>query len=196
MLRFHRYTLAEAAEVCGLTETEVEHKAVDLGLYPDRPETGEGKQIRILPYPGGRHPRIGFKEGAINPMRGTKASVFLPWDPTSYVVVDLPEAMFCNLGLLFLAHTDIPTIWDEQNIVLEKLDWERGANGVLSFSRGLPSGMVIGDCITPSEQHVQMELWIRNFGGQALDGFPSQAESAGPGLRAAEGCAENRCSDE
>jgi peptidoglycan/xylan/chitin deacetylase (PgdA/CDA1 family) len=179
MLRFHHYTLAEAAEVCGLTETEVEHKAADLGLYPARPETGEGKQIRILPYPGGRHPRIGFKEGAINPMRGTKASVFLPWDPTSYVVVDLPEAIFCNLGLLFLAHTDIPTIWDEQNIVLENLDWERGANGVLTFSRFLPSGIVFGASIEPSEQYVQMELWIRNFGGQDLTGFQTEPSPRG-----------------
>ena len=38
MLRFHHYTLAEAAQVCGLTEIEVEQKAADLGLYPARPE--------------------------------------------------------------------------------------------------------------------------------------------------------------
>jgi hypothetical protein len=179
MLRFHRYRLAEAAEVCGLTETEVKNKAVSLGLYPASPETAEGKQIRILPYPGGRHPRIGFKEGALNPMRGTKASVFLPWDHSSYVVVDLPEAIFCNLGLLFLAHTDIPTIWDEQNIVLENIDWERGPNGVLSFSRFLPSGIVFGASIAPIEQHVQMELWIRNFGGQDLSGFQTEPSPLG-----------------
>ena len=129
-------------------------------------------------------------------MRGTKASVFLPWDPTSYVVVDLPEAIFCNLGLLFLAHTDIPTIWDEQNIVLENLDWERGANGVLSFSRSLPSGIVFGASIESGEQYVQMELWIRNFGGQDLTWVPNRAESMWPGLRAAEGGTGIQCSDE
>jgi len=179
MLRFHRYTLAEAAEVCGLTETEVKNKAVSLGLYPASPETAEGKQIRILPYPGGRHPRVGFKEGALNPMRGTKASIFLPWDHSSYVVVDLPEAILCNLGLLFLAHTDIPTIWDEQNIVLENIDWERRPNGVLSFSRSLPGGIVFGASIAPVEQHVEMELWIRNFGGQDLSGFQNEPSPLG-----------------
>jgi hypothetical protein len=173
MLRFHRYTLAEAAEVCGLTETDVKTNASDLHLNPPPPVTAEEKQIRILPYPGGRHPRIGFKEGAIAPMRGTKASVFLPWDPASYVVVDLPEAIFCNLGLLFLAHTDVPTIWDDQNIVLENVDWERGPGGGLSFSRFLPSGIVFGASIAAVEQHVEMELWLRNFGGRDLSGFPA-----------------------
>ena len=110
MLCFHRYTVAEAAEVCGMTEDEVKKQATDFGFFAPSPVSPPEKQIRVLPYPGGRSPRIGFQEGEINPMRGTKASVFLPWDPSSYIVVDLPEAIFCNLGLIFLAHTHIPTI--------------------------------------------------------------------------------------
>jgi hypothetical protein len=38
---------------------------------------------RVLPYPGGRHPRVGFLDGAIDPQRGTKASVFAPWGKTA-----------------------------------------------------------------------------------------------------------------
>jgi hypothetical protein len=50
----------------------------------------------VLPYPGGRHPRIGFLDGAVNPQRETKISVSTPWDEQSYVVVDLPEAIWSN----------------------------------------------------------------------------------------------------
>jgi hypothetical protein len=67
-----------------------------------------GRQSRLAPFPGHEHPRIGFLEGAIAPLRGTKAMVFLPWDPDSYVVVDVPEAIFAGKRLLFLAHTHIP----------------------------------------------------------------------------------------
>ena len=50
-------------------------------------------------------PRIGFLEGAIAPLRGTKASVFLPWDPKSYVVVEPTEghdtsASSCRWGIV------------------------------------------------------------------------------------------------
>ncbi len=62
-----------------------------------------GRQARIAPFPGHEHPRIGFREGAIAPLRGTKAMAFLPWDPDSYVVIDLPEAIFSGKRLL-LAH--------------------------------------------------------------------------------------------
>lgn len=173
MLVHHRYTLAEAAEVCGFPADQVQRKAEEFGLYPPPPAPAPGKKIRVLPYPGGRNPRIGFQEGAIDFMRGTKASVFLPWDPASYVVVDLPEAIFCNLGLIWLAHYDIPTIWNDRNIVLENIDWTRSSDG-LSFQRTLPNGIVFGAAIRPAERHVDMELWLRNFCGQELSGFGTQ----------------------
>ena len=64
----------------------------------------------------GRHPRIGFLDGAIRPQRETKISVFTPWDPHSYVVVDVPEAIWSNLGLTYLAHTHIDTVWTKKKI--------------------------------------------------------------------------------
>jgi peptidoglycan/xylan/chitin deacetylase (PgdA/CDA1 family) len=175
MLRYHRFTLAEAAKVCGFTQEQVRAKAEELGLYPLPAVPVQQNKIRVIPYPGGRHPRIGFKEGAIDPMRGTKASVFLPWDPSSYVVIDLPEAIFCNLGLIFLAHYDIPTIWDDQNIVVENIDWTRGPNDSLSYRRKLPNGIEFGASIHPAGVHVEMELWLKNLSGHALSGFKSQA---------------------
>ena len=171
MLRFHRYTLTEAAEVCGLSEAQVKEKAAASGLYPPAPAPPPGENgIRVLPYPGGRSPRIGFKEGQIDPLRGTKVSVFLPWALESYVVIDLPEAVFCDLGLIFLAHTDIPTIWNDRNIVFENIDWTRDGEGGLSHQRTLPDGITIGASVRAVDQHVEMELWLRNFGGKDLVG--------------------------
>jgi peptidoglycan/xylan/chitin deacetylase (PgdA/CDA1 family) len=176
MLRYHRYTLAEVALVTGFTEAEVQKQASNLGLDPSNlPAPEKTDQIRVLPYPGGRHPRVGFLEGAIDPMRGTKASIFLPWDPGAYVVVDLPEAVFSNLGLIFLAHTHIPTVWNEQNLVMENVDWQRHADGSLSFKRHLPNfAFTLGASIRPVEKHAEMELWLQNFSAQPLTDLRTQ----------------------
>ena len=170
MLRYHRYTWAEAASVCGMTEVEVRKHAAEFGLDPPAPPAPTGKIVRVLPYPGGRPPRIGFNERALDPLRGTKASIFLPWDPASYVVVDLPEAIFSNLGLLFLAHTDLPAVWNQKNQVIENIDWERGADGSLSNQWTLPNFVTIAAQIRPAENGVEMELWLRNFSGADLTG--------------------------
>src|SRR5262249_46235817 len=122
----------------------------------------------VLPYPGGRHPRIGFLDGAIRPQRETKASVFTPWDDASYVVVDLPEAIFSNLGLTYLAHTHVPTLWTKQGIDLEPLEWNRRAGGMLESSRMLPKGIAFGAKITPSTDAVRMELSLTNGTAERL----------------------------
>src|SRR6185436_9225652 len=93
-----------------------------------QPLTATNKLL-VLPYPGGRHPRIGFLDGANDPQRETKFSVFLPWAPASYVVQDLPEAIFSNLGLTYLAHTHIPTVWSQKGVTLPPLEWKRNADG-------------------------------------------------------------------
>jgi peptidoglycan/xylan/chitin deacetylase (PgdA/CDA1 family) len=174
MLRSHRYTLEEAARAAGLTVREVEGKAREFGILatapPDQPE---GEALRVLPYPGGRHPRIGFRDGAIGPMRGTKASIFAPWDTHSYVVVDLPEAIFSNLGLIWLAHTHIPTFWDDKNVVLNNVDWTRGEDG-LRFERTLPNKIVIGASVRLGEGQADMELWLRNGTDQPLTKLTTQ----------------------
>jgi peptidoglycan/xylan/chitin deacetylase (PgdA/CDA1 family) len=174
MLRSHRYTPKEAAQVTGLTPPEVEGKAREFGIMttipPDQPE---GERLRVLPYPGGRHPRIGFLDGAINPMRGTKASIFPPWDAHSYVVVDLPEAIFSNLGLIWLAHTHITTFWDDQNVVLDNIDWRREQDG-LFFRRTLPNKIEFGASVRPAEGQADMELWLRNGTDQPLTKLTTQ----------------------
>jgi hypothetical protein len=132
----------------------------------------------VKPYPGGRHPRIGFLDGAIRPRRESKVSVFTPWDGGGYVVVDVPEAIWSGLGdareLLYLAHTHVPTIWDKQGIELERLEWTREPSGPLAISRQLPNGVSFGATITPTRDEVRMEFWITNGTKAPLKGLVVQ----------------------
>ncbi len=66
--------------------------------------------------------------------------MFAPWNEGGYVVVDVPEAVFSNLGLTYLAHTHIPTIWDKLEKPLSKLEWSQTADGY-SVRRKLPNGI-------------------------------------------------------
>ena len=167
-MRAHRYSSAEAALVCGEPAPEVEN------IPPAASAPREGNALVVRPYPGGRHPRIGFLDGAIDPMRGTKASIFLPWDPASYVVVDLPEAVFTNLGLLFLAHTHVPTIWNDRNITIENVDWRRLPGGGLTSHWVLPNGVGFGASIEPRERTAEMELFLENGTAQPLTSIRAQ----------------------
>src|SRR5262249_55663125 len=111
-------------------------QADELHLAGQRKEAmpADGK-IRVLPYPGGREVRMGFLDGNRDWQRGTKASVFLPWDPNSYVAVDLPEAIVSGDRLLFLAHTHFPTAFDEHSLWVDNVDWTRETNGGLHFEQ-------------------------------------------------------------
>ena len=170
MLR-HRYSVEEATTTAGFTPAEAESYAARLAARRP-PEPG---QVEVLPYPGGgRHPRIGFLDGAIDPLRGTKASVFLPSDPESYVVVDLPELITSNLGHLFLAHTHVPTIWNDRNVWLENVDWRRNADGSLELEWSLPNNVVFGSALRPRSDDVGLELWLRNGLDEPLRGLRTQ----------------------
>lgn len=125
----------------------------------------------ILPYPGGRHPRAGFREGAIDPLRGTKLSFFPPTG--GYVVIDLPEAIFSNLGLTFLAHTHLPTIWNDQNAVIENVDWVREPEGALRAHWKLPNGIEFGASARYDRQ-LEMSLWLKNGTAAPLTGLKTQ----------------------
>jgi peptidoglycan/xylan/chitin deacetylase (PgdA/CDA1 family) len=125
----------------------------------------------ILPYPGGRHPRTGFLEGAIDPLRGSKLSFFLP--SGGYAVIDLPEAIFSNLGLTFLAHTHVPTIWNRDNVIIENVDWIRESGGSLRSRWKLPNGIEFG-ATAQYRDGVEMTLWLKNGTPQPLTGLRTQ----------------------
>ncbi|MFB3785666.1 MAG: hypothetical protein ACE15F_04780 [bacterium] len=175
MLLAHRYTWDEAARVTGMSLAETQAAARRAGIDP---ATGmypfPVSQAAVLPYPGGRHPRIGFLEGAVDPIRATKASVFLPGDPQSYVVIDLPEAIFRGNDLIFLAHTHIPTVWEQQNRRPRFRDWRRHPDGSLTGEWPLPDGVIFGATIESAPAGVEMELWLRNGTNQTLTSLRTQ----------------------
>ena len=159
----HRYTDAEIQSAMGLTPEEIHSALKRLNItLSNRPKRAADAPLLTLPYPGGRHPRIGFLEGAIRPQRETKVSVFTPWDEASYVVVDVPEAIWSNLGLTYLAHTHVPTVWTKQNVELAPLEWKRLATGALEIERTLPNGIRFGARVEPTKDSVRMELWLHN----------------------------------
>src|SRR5262249_3031878 len=111
MVWHHRFTTAEISDATGLSADEIKAALTRFGISAaTAPKRAANAPLLVLPYPGGRHPRIGFLDGAVRPQRETKVSVFTPWDPASYVVVDVPEAIWSNLRLTYLPHTHVPTI--------------------------------------------------------------------------------------
>lgn len=160
MVRYHGFSIEETAAATGLSSDVVKQKLKTFGIKPES-QNGRDSPL-VLPWPSGRHPRIGFLEGAILPQRETKVSVFTTWGDHDYVVVDVPEAIWSNLGLTYLAHTHIPTVFDKQGVTLKKLEWNRHADGTLDIERVLPNGIRFGAVVRPKKDHVKMELWLKN----------------------------------
>jgi hypothetical protein len=169
MMWHHRYSLDEMQEVLGLPRAELQAAVTRFDILPEnKPGRDSNAPLLVLPYPGGRHPRIGFLDGAVNPQRETKLSIFTPWDPTSYVVLDVPEALWSNLGLTYLAHSHIPTIWSKKDVTLPRLEWNRRADGAFDFERTLPNGIVFGVEAKPARDHVAIRMWLTNGTPQPL----------------------------
>lgn len=179
MVWYHRFTLAEIRAATGLSPKEIKAALKRFDIRPDnKPKWEKGAPLLVLPYPGGRHPRIGFRDGMIRPQRETKLSVFLPWDPKSYIVLDLPEAIRRNderkHGLLYLAHTHVPTMWDKRGIELKKLEWKQTRDGSFVMERKLPNGVVFGTKVTPRKDSIHMEQWLKNGSKEPLSNLRVQ----------------------
>ncbi len=169
MVWHHRFTPDEIHEVTGLTPDEIRQAQEKLRILPEtKPQRAPDAALLVLPYPGGRHPRIGFLDGAVDPQRETKVSIFTPWDDASYVVADVPEALWSNLGLTYLAHTHVPTIWSKQNIELPQLEWNRHENGSFDLERTLPNGIVFSTEVVPGRDGVRMKMTLKNGTKQPL----------------------------
>jgi hypothetical protein len=163
MVATHRFTVSEVQAATGLDPDAISAALKRFRIEPGKiPARAPGSPLRVLPYPGGRHPRIGFLEGAIRPQRETKFSVFTPWDDSSYVVVDLPEAIWSNLGLTYLAHTHVPTIWTKKNVTLPRQEWVRANDGSFTSERKLPNGIAFVARVISKPDHVRMAMKLTN----------------------------------
>lgn len=169
MVWYHHFSPEEITAATGLTVGEIQQATNRFKLSPgNKPKRANDAPLLVLPYPGGRHPRIGFLDGAVDPQRETKLSIFTPWDERSYVVADVPEAIWSNLGLTYLAHTHVPTVWTKQNVVLPPLEWQRLANGDWRMERTLPNGIRFGTLAHPARDSVLMKMWLSNGTSQVL----------------------------
>lgn len=169
MVESHGFEDAEVAAGMGWDVEKAREERERLGLKK-KVAGGRDKagRLRVLAYPGGRHPRIGFLEGAVEPRRETKVSVFTPWEGGGYVVVDVPEAVFCDRGLIWLAHQHIPTVWDQKGLELEKQEWRREGEGVLASRRILPDGVEIAVRIESGRDEVRMRMEVFNGSDKPL----------------------------
>lgn len=176
-MRQHRFHPTEMATALGMTTSEVEAARKRLGLDGERPIKATD-MLLVLPYPGGRHPRVGFLDGAIRPQRETKVSVFAPWADGGYAVVDVPEAIWHQPDgkreLLYLAHTHVPTIWDRKKVDLTPIEWRRKDDGSLESERRLPNKVSFGAKVVPHKDGVEMELWLTNGSEEKLTGLQVQ----------------------
>jgi peptidoglycan/xylan/chitin deacetylase (PgdA/CDA1 family) len=176
----HRFTPAEAGAAFGLTADEVAAAAKRFGIDPaDRPGRKADDPLLVLPYPGGRHPRAGFRDGAIRPQRETKASVFAPWADGGYVVADVPEAVWFEPvpkrpELLYLAHTHVPTTWDRRKVALGPMEWTRNKGGSLTLERPLPNKVTIASKVVPGRDGVRMGFRVTNGSDGTLTGLRVQ----------------------
>ena len=179
MAVYHRFTLPEMGATLGLTADEIAAEVQRLQIDPARtPRRAADAPLLVLPYPGGRHPRIGFLDGAIRPQRESKVSVFAPWKDGGYAVADVPEAIWFESGgkreLLYLAHTHVPTVWDRQGLSLDRLEWTRDRDGSLRIERRLPNRVAFGARVVPERAGVRMELWVSNGSAEKLTGLQVQ----------------------
>jgi hypothetical protein len=175
----HRFALPEMGAALGLTADEVSAALRRLDIDPARaPRRAPDAPLLVLPYPGGRHPRVGFLDGAIRPRRETKVSVFAPWKDGGYAVADVPEAVWFEPGgkreLLYLAHTHVPTVWDKRGVSLNTLEWKRNSDGSLEVERRLPDQVAFGARVVPGRDGVRMELWVSNGSREKLTGLRVQ----------------------
>ena len=202
MVVHHRFTDEEVRLATGLDLEEIRaaRERFDIRTTEAPSKEGEGGLL-VLPYPGGRHPRIGFLEGAVDPQRETKVSVFLPWEQGGYVVADIPEAIWWNppgkegddpapRELLYLAHTHVPTHWTKRGMSLEATEWVREEDGALVSERTLPNGIRFGTRVSVEGDQVEMEQWLANGTPEILTGLRVQncvMLKAAPGFRSQTG---------
>ena len=167
MVWYHRYSIAEMEQVTGLDATQLKGRLTEFNISDANRPPRAADRMLLLPYPGGRHPRIGFLDGAVEPQRETKLSVFCPWDDHSYVVMDVPEAIWSNLGLTYLAHTHVKTIWDLQGTQLEQQEWQR-ADWSFQMQRRLPNGIEFGTTAKAMPDHIAMTMTLKNGTAEPL----------------------------
>src|SRR5262245_22276399 len=73
MVWHHRFSIDDVVVATGLSTDEANAVLKRFDISPQtKPKRAADLPLLVLPYPGGRHPRIGFLDGAVRPQRETK----------------------------------------------------------------------------------------------------------------------------
>jgi hypothetical protein len=163
MIYLYDFSIKEISAATGLGEREIENSLLRFKIDPkSKPRKPDNSLLRIAPWPGGR--AVSNWGGRVEQtrQRETKFAVFAPWDPTSYVVLDIPEAIFSNLGFIYLAHEHVETLWTKKKIKLKKLEWNCRKDGSLDLTRQLPNGVVYSAKVVPFRHALRMKISLRN----------------------------------
>ena len=173
LVAHHGFPITDVRQATGLEAGEIESALKRFDIKPFSAPHSPNR-LKVLPFPGGWHPRVGFLDGCVDPQRETKLSVFTPWDRKSFVVVDVPEAIWSNLGLTYLAHTHVPTVWTEKGIDMKPLEWKQNDDGSFEIQRTLPNGIQFGCRAEPKPTELVMRLWLKNGTKEKLTGMRVQ----------------------
>ncbi len=178
MVWYHQFTTEEIQKATGLSKNEIALSLTKFNINPKSKPAKSPEKLTVLPYPGGRHPRSGYLDGAFRPQRETKLSVFSPWNKNEYFVLDIPEAIRRNdeqkHGLLYLAHSHIDTMWTKQGIPLARLEWKENEDGSLEMERTLPNQVVFGTKVFPGVNELKMQMWLKNGSKETLSNLRVQ----------------------
>jgi hypothetical protein len=75
MVWHHRFNTAEIKAATGMSDGEIAAALARFKIWTsNKPKRAAHAPLLVLPYPGGRHPRIGFLEGAIDIRNGRPKS--------------------------------------------------------------------------------------------------------------------------
>ncbi len=119
----------------------------------------------LLVLPGQWRPNWPFEQIAW--VRTPWCTAWLP----DFIILDFPEAIFCDQGLLYLSHGYSPPA--QMFADLPRVPWRQIDDG-LRFERQLPNGVVFGGSllakqdVAPIAGRVQMKLFIKNGGRKPL----------------------------
>jgi hypothetical protein len=163
----HGFTPVEAAMATG-------REAPDIARMQPRlhPPKKPADRFLVLPYPGGRHVRRSMLDHDVDLHRGSLCTVFLP--SGGYVVLTVPDAVWCENELVYLAHTRESTRWDKRGVTLERIDWTRGEGNILTCRRVLPDGLEYSVRVAPAADGAWMEVRLRNGTDRTHSGLSAE----------------------
>jgi hypothetical protein len=163
MACYYRYSVDEIAGATGMTSGGVINALKRTGIDTARvPSLLKEASLLMLPYPGGRSPITDATQDAAWLRRDTKIGVFAPWDPHSYVVLDVPRMVTTGKGIIYPDCRTNPTIWTRDGVAIPPTEWRTLPGDTLQNEIALPNGIAIGVRATPTLDAVNLTLWLRN----------------------------------